>query len=80
MEQTLIRRFTIDKIATVYEEIGNKILATSRRAKLTNTDFSIISNNCWGGHVYRRYGLPYTSPTVGMYFFSEDYINFFGKS
>lgn len=76
MEQTLIRRFTIDKIATMYEEIGNKILATSRRAKLTNTDFSIISNNCWGGHVYRRYGLPYTSPTVGIYFFSEDYINF----
>lgn len=27
-----------------------------------------------GGHVYRRYGLPYNSPTVGLYFFADDYI------
>ena len=27
-----------------------------------------------GGHVYRHYGLPYASPTVGLYFFAEEYI------
>lgn len=37
---------------------------------------TIISNNCWGGHVYRYFGLSYTSPTVGMFFFTEEYIRF----
>ena len=45
-----------------------------RRSKLNNTDFSIICNNCWGGFVYRRYGLGYLTPTVGTYFFAEDFI------
>lgn len=36
----------------------------------------IFSNNCWGGHVYRYFGLPYLSPTVGMYYFADDYIRF----
>lgn len=40
------------------------------------TDFSIISNNCWGGLVYQHYGLPYSSPTVGLFFFATDYIKF----
>ena len=45
----------------------NRFLADNRRSKLNNTDFSIISNNCWGGSVYRHYGIPYLSPTVGLY-------------
>ena len=32
------------------------LLAKQRRLKLNNTDFTIISNNCWGGCVY-EYGL-----------------------
>lgn len=76
MEQTLLRRFTIDKISTGWENISNRLIAGYRRNKLNNIDFTIISNNCWGGSVYRRYGLPYASPTVGMYFFAEEYIRF----
>lgn len=49
MEQTTIRRFTVDKIATAQEKFGNKFLSSTRRNRLNNTDFSIISNNCWGG-------------------------------
>lgn len=40
---------------------------------------TIISNNCWGGHVYRYFNLPYSSPTIGMYFFTEDYLKFLKK-
>ena len=54
----------------------NKYLAPYRRKKLNGTDFTIISNNCWAGHVYRRYGINYNTPTVGMYFFPEDYLKF----
>lgn len=54
----------------------NPLLAPLRRARLLRTDFSIISNNCWAGSVYRRYGLPYLSPTVGLYFFADDFVRF----
>lgn len=50
--------------------------AAKRQKKLYNTDFSIISNNCWGGLVYESYGLPKQSPTVGMYFMAEEYLKF----
>lgn len=38
--------------------------------------FTIISNNCWAGIVYQHYNLGYDSPTIGCYFFAEDYIKF----
>lgn len=41
-----------------------------------NSSFTIISNNCWGGHVYRYFDIPYQSPTVGLYFFADDYVRF----
>lgn len=58
------------------EKIKQKLFLSYRQKKITNKDFSIICNNCWGGYVYRRYGLPYLSPTVGLYFFADDYIKF----
>lgn len=54
----------------------NPLLAPFRKGKLFRTDFSVISNNCWAGSIYRRYELPYLSPTVGLYFFANDYIKF----
>ena len=45
------------------------------RLKIKNYDFTIISNNCWGGYVYKKYGLPYNTPFVGLYLFSPDYIH-----
>lgn len=51
-------------------------LSPIRRSKINNSNFTIISNNCWGGKVYQRYGLSYQSPTVGLYFFASDYIKF----
>ena len=50
-------------------------LSTIRRESLLVQDFSIISNNCWGGSVYRRYRLKYSSPTVGLYMFANEYIH-----
>lgn len=53
-----------------------KLTAPAHRKKLKTTDFTIISNNCWAGICYRHYGLPKLSPTVGLYFFAEDYLKF----
>jgi uncharacterized protein (DUF1919 family) len=55
----------------------NPLFAPIRRSKISAPDtLTIISNNCWGGHVYRYFGIQYNSPTVGMYFYAEDYIKF----
>ena len=45
-----------------------------RRIGLHCTDFTIISNNCTGGYVYQYFGVPYKTPTEGLYFTTEDYL------
>lgn len=63
---------SIDDInKNIYEHKRNK-----NKRKLKNRDFTIISNNCWAGSVYRYFDLPYQTPTVGLYFFAEDYLKF----
>lgn len=57
-------------------EVKRKGFAEQRRKKLTQTDFTIISNNCWGGMIYESYDLPKESPTVGLFFMASDYIRF----
>ncbi|WP_026516938.1 DUF1919 domain-containing protein [Butyrivibrio sp. MC2021] len=46
------------------------------KSELFNNDFTIISNNCWGGMVYESYGMKKLSPTVGLYFMASDYVKF----
>lgn len=36
--------------------------------------FTIISNNCWGGTIYKRFGLKYQTPFVGLFLFAPDYL------
>lgn len=47
-----------------------------RRWGVISPDFTIISNNCWAGSVYRWFHLPYLTPTAGLYFYAEDYLKF----
>lgn len=61
-------------IYSKFNRVLDKCLVSLRQRQLNNKDFSIICNNCWAGYVYRRYGLPYRTPTVGLYFFAEDFI------
>ncbi len=42
--------------------------------KLTNTDFVIISRNCWGGQVYQYLQKPYNTPFVGLFLFGPCYM------
>ena len=66
----------IQRLKHKYEQLFGKYLAPVRRLMINNRDFSIISNNCWGGIVYEFFGLKKTSPTCGMYIFAEDYLKF----
>ncbi|UXC62734.1 DUF1919 domain-containing protein [Ligilactobacillus agilis] len=53
-----------------------RIPAFFKRIGLHNKNFTIISNNCWGGGIYDLYALRYNTPTIGLYFMSYDYIKF----
>lgn len=54
----------------------NPYIGPIRRRLLKCEKFTIISNNCWGGHVYRYFNMEYLSPTIGLYFYAHDYIKF----
>lgn len=64
------------KVKNAKIKICTKIECFKRRSKLKNKDFTIISNNCWGGLISQKYGLPYRSPTCGLLILGEDYIKF----
>lgn len=66
-----------------YETIRIKIrraymkrTAKWRSKYINNKNFTIISNNCWGGFIYQSYALEYYTPTVGLFFMADDYIKF----
>lgn len=44
--------------------------------KLIDKDTSIISSNCFAGRIMQDLGMQYNSPTLGLYFWSSDYIEF----
>lgn len=39
-----------------------------------NKEFVIISNNCWGAELYKRLGVEYNTPFVGLFIFGPDYL------
>ena len=66
----------INRIEKGIDDIVSPIMIPIRKNRLVNTDFSIISNNCWGGIVYEWYGLKKNTPTAGVWFFADDYLRF----
>lgn len=58
------------------KEIIIKCFAPFKRIGLKNRDYTIISNNCYGGIVSRDFGLLYNSPTCGLFFYSKEYLKF----
>lgn len=65
-----------DRVINKITGLTNPLLGKYRQSRLSNKDFTIISNNCWAGICYEYYGLQKLSPTVGLYFFANEYIRF----
>ena len=66
----------LDSYRIPIRERFNPILGKIRKHFVRDKHFTIISNNCWGAHVYRYFNLPYQSPTIGMYFYGDEYVKF----
>jgi uncharacterized protein (DUF1919 family) len=52
----------------------DEVLARDDRRRLRNRGFTLIANDCWGGALYQRFRLPYTSPFVGLMVPAPDYV------
>lgn len=52
----------------------NKQFKKKDVTSLKNTHFVIIANNCFGGQVYKSFGLPYNTPFVGMFLYGPCYL------
>lgn len=46
------------------------------RKQLTNSDFSILSNNCIGGTISHDLGMKFLSPTVNLFIRPNDFVKF----
>lgn len=64
-QKNVVKHIT-DKICLSYKKIKYR--------RLKNKSFSIISNNCIGGFLYKQYGSKFYSPTIGLQFSQEDFV------
>ena len=44
------------------------------RIGLKNKDFTIISDNCWGGFIYDYFSMQYKSPFINLFLFPHCYV------
>jgi uncharacterized protein (DUF1919 family) len=51
-----------------------KLAAQVMQLRVRSRDFTIISNDCFGGMAYEELGMRYESPFVGLFMVPEDYV------
>lgn len=80
MELVVLIEKIYNKLRIDIREKCNPLFSKFRIKKLKklnrDTEITIISNNCWGAHVYRFFGIPYNSPTIGLFMYAPDFIKF----
>lgn len=54
----------------------NKLIIQRFQKKKSRIPITIISNNCVGGVVYSDAKVKFLSPTINLFFYANDYINF----
>lgn len=66
----------MSKLRNAYIKLATFIKQRRERRHIKGTDFCIISNNCWAGIIYQKFGLRYNTPTAGLFIMDDDYIKF----
>ena len=67
------------KISKYYRAFLRTALNSENKKRLSNTNFTILCNNCVGGVILHELGERFNSPTVNLFFGAEDYIKFLEK-
>jgi uncharacterized protein (DUF1919 family) len=55
-------------------DIVQEIRQLVARRRMRDVEFSIVSNDCWGAHIYQRLGLPYNTPFIGLFLSPTAYL------
>ncbi len=63
-------------LSKYFPNFSEKLYCKWLKIFVKSKDFTIISNNCWGGGIYENMNLQYNSPTVGLFFYAPCYIKF----
>jgi uncharacterized protein (DUF1919 family) len=66
------------RTAVLLQRIFDKFYYRRLRNAAGSTPFAIVSNNCWGAHVYQQLGLPYSTPFVGLFLRPACYLTLLG--
>lgn len=66
----------IGTLKSKYIKLCRKYWGKRHRKDLKVSDFSIISQSCWGGVILEEMHMQFTSPTAGLLFKSEDFLKF----
>lgn len=64
------------KIRKLVSPLGRRKWNKQIREKLQGVEFSILCNNCLGGHFYHDAGRKFTTPTINLAFDGPDFIRF----
>lgn len=57
-----------------YKNIFIDTLMEFDRGRLNSKDFVIVSDNCWGGGVYKYLKIKYNTPFIGTYLYGDCFI------
>ncbi|WP_066221471.1 DUF1919 domain-containing protein [Formosa haliotis] len=71
--ETSIKKL-IQAIKLRRENVNRVVLNRILKSRIRNNNFAIISNNCWGGAIYKALDLPYNTPFIGLFINSPCYI------
>lgn len=63
-------------ISRRWRKFREKLRRRFLRRCLLRRDFTIVSDDCWGGRIYSEFGLRCHSPFVGMGFTAREYLDF----
>ena len=55
--------------------LSNRVI----KSRLQKRDFTVVSNNCWGSHIYQRLGVEYQTPFIGLFFEAQSYLKLLSK-
>lgn len=66
----------LKKIYNSVMYIPREVYRKKKRKALKNTNFSIISSDCFGSFVYHTLGERFNTPTINLFFSQDDFLKF----
>ena len=63
-----------NRVSKAVLRAADNVAAANARKRLQGHAFTLVTNNCWGAHIYQILGRAYQSPFIGLFIPPEDYM------